>query len=250
MSGVRTISLGRDLLTNRILVRGGPYPLPVRSSKYNAALLGPIVQSSSTLAEVLRRLGLPATGGNYRHISGRIRQTNLDISHFGTRTLAARCAAVTTERLAQLVQESTSIAQVLTRLELPTNGRSHREITRRIRNLAIDKAHLRGHGWSRGETKASHPAVARISQRQRFQDAKVFVENASLTGGKSLTPRLLAMGWSYRCAWCEIAEWRGKALVLHLDHINGINNDNRLLNLRFLCPNCHSQTDTYGRRRR
>ena len=33
---------------------------------------------------------------------------------------------------------------------------------------------------------------------------------------------------------------------MHLDHINGVNNDNRICNLRFLCPNCHSQTDTYG----
>jgi 5-methylcytosine-specific restriction endonuclease McrA len=38
--------------------------------------------------------------------------------------------------------------------------------------------------------------------------------------------------------------------VLHLDHINGINNDNRRENLRFLCPNCHSQTPTYGNRAR
>jgi transposase len=39
--------------------------------------------------------------------------------------------------------------------------------------------------------------------------------------------------------------WAGKAVVLHLDHINGINNDHRLENLRWLCPNCHSQTETY-----
>jgi hypothetical protein len=54
----------------------------------------------------------------------------------------------------------------------------------------------------------------------------------------------------YRCAWCDIAAWRGQTLVLHLDHINGVSNDNRLANLRWLCPNCHSQTDTYCNRRR
>lgn len=49
----------------------------------------------------------------------------------------------------------------------------------------------------------------------------------------------------YMCDECGISEWKGNSLSLHLDHINGINNDNRLDNLRFLCPNCHSQTDTY-----
>ncbi|MGE0542259.1 MAG: HNH endonuclease [Dehalococcoidia bacterium] len=48
-----------------------------------------------------------------------------------------------------------------------------------------------------------------------------------------------------QCAICGISEWCGKPLTLHLDHINGKNNDDRLENLRLLCPNCHSQTDTY-----
>ena len=50
----------------------------------------------------------------------------------------------------------------------------------------------------------------------------------------------------YMCNECGISEWKGNSLSLHLDHINGINNDNRLDNLRFLCPNCHSQTDTFA----
>ena len=49
----------------------------------------------------------------------------------------------------------------------------------------------------------------------------------------------------YECSKCGINEWNGKMLSLHLDHINGVNNDHRLENLRFLCPNCHSQTETY-----
>ena len=49
----------------------------------------------------------------------------------------------------------------------------------------------------------------------------------------------------YQCGICELKEWNGKQLSLHLDHINGKNGDHRLENLRFLCPNCHSQTDTY-----
>tara|TARA_R110000782_G_C14551666_1_gene385044 strand:- start:64 stop:516 length:453 start_codon:yes stop_codon:yes gene_type:complete len=47
------------------------------------------------------------------------------------------------------------------------------------------------------------------------------------------------------CEVCELSEWNGKPISCHLDHINGINNDHRLENLRMICPNCHSQTDTY-----
>ena len=50
---------------------------------------------------------------------------------------------------------------------------------------------------------------------------------------------------SYKCGGCGISEWNNRKLALHLDHINGKNSDHRLENLRFLCPNCHSQTATY-----
>src|ERR1700678_1286354 len=57
-----------------------------------------------------------------------------------------------------------------------------------------------------------------------------------------------------RCGECGLSEWRGKPLsahidhITHIDHINGIKTDNRLEKLRMLCPNCHSQTETYGGR--
>jgi len=51
----------------------------------------------------------------------------------------------------------------------------------------------------------------------------------------------------YKCDQCGLDQfWNNKQISLQLDHINGINNDNRIENLRFLCPNCHSQTTNYA----
>jgi 5-methylcytosine-specific restriction endonuclease McrA len=61
--------------------------------------------------------------------------------------------------------------------------------------------------------------------------------------------KLLREGYlTDRCARCGISEWRGERLVIQIDHINGVKNDWRIENLRMLCPNCHSQTETYGGR--
>lgn len=63
--------------------------------------------------------------------------------------------------------------------------------------------------------------------------------------------RLLRAGLlENRCSECGLSEWRGKPLSIHVDHVNGIASDHRLENLRMLCPNCHSQTETYGGKNR
>lgn len=64
-----------------------------------------------------------------------------------------------------------------------------------------------------------------------------------------LKGRLLREGLKEnRCEICGISEWQGRPINVQLHHKNGDGLDNRLINLEFLCPNCHSQTDTYGGR--
>ena len=65
----------------------------------------------------------------------------------------------------------------------------------------------------------------------------------------SIKRRLLELGLlKESCSCCGVAEWLGKPLSIHIDHINGMKDDWRLENLRMLCPNCHSQTATFSGR--
>lgn len=217
----------------------------MRSTKYDAARLGPIVASSSSMSEVMRKLGLTASGGNHRMISARVRVAGLDTSHFRRKRLTATIDALPRDSLGGLVRDSRSVAQVLAALGLPTVGRPHHELTRRLARDGFDTSHFRGVGWAKGETKASDPGVARSSRGNTRRNDEVFVENSPEISGPRIVRRLLALGWIYACRVCNIGAWLDAPLALHLDHINGVHNDNRFTNLRLLCPNCHSQTPTY-----
>jgi Zn finger protein HypA/HybF involved in hydrogenase expression len=69
-------------------------------------------------------------------------------------------------------------------------------------------------------------------------------ENGKVPSWKALK-NIIIEERGYKCEVCGISEWNNKNLVLELDHINGLHTNNELDNLRIICPNCHSQTDTY-----
>ena len=77
--------------------------------------------------------------------------------------------------------------------------------------------------------------------------SKILIENSTYHNISCLKKRLITEGvLEYKCAKCgNTGEWMNEKLVLELDHIDGVNNNHTISNLRFLCPNCHAQTKTY-----
>jgi ribosomal protein L44E len=101
-----------------------------------------------------------------------------------------------------------------------------------------------------GNQKAAAMVVEWVKQNQTVPNEKVFCENASIAR-HHVKKKILQQGLiKYECEICKNnGTWLGKPLVLLLDHKNGVNNDNRLENLRFICSNCDSQLPTYKNRR-
>lgn len=87
--------------------------------------------------------------------------------------------------------------------------------------------------------------------KKKFPNDKIFVENSTyarhLIKKRIINEKLI----DYNCSMCGIeAVWNDKPMPLILDHINGVNNDNRLENLRFVCSNCDTQLPTYKSKNR
>lgn len=101
-------------------------------------------------------------------------------------------------------------------------------------------------GITKTSGKMFHGLV-KLSKSRRYPDEAVFVENSTFPRHRLKYRLITEKIIEYVCQLCGLCgEWNGKKLSLQLDHTNGVNNDNRLHNLRFLCPNCHSQQDTYA----
>lgn len=143
----------------------------------------------------------------------------------------------TKEQLENAVFSSTSIRQVLSKLNLKEAGGNYKQISKYIEFFEIDNTHFTGKLWSKGR---------KLEGKPRIPITEVLVKNSNYQSYK-LKRRLLNLGIKKQqceeCGWSKIAS--DGRIPLELHHKNGDSRDNTLENLEILCPNCHSLRPNY-----
>ena len=143
---------------------------------------------------------------------------------------------ITKKEMIEVLDNSKSLREAMIKFGFSTNGSSaYSSFKNKIMYLGLEIPNYTYYGDNTNK------------RNKRMNNVDIFIENSTYPRQRLKNRVIKDNLIEYKCSKCNnIGEWNGEKLSLHIDHINGVNNDNRLFNLRFLCPNCHSQTETYA----
>lgn len=186
-----------------------------------------------TMADLCRALGIVPRGANYETVRDYAQRQGVDLAdHLRSRTHRfGRSEA----DVAAAVADNKSMAAAIRQLgERPHTG-TYKRLRQEVARLDLPTDHWTGQGWCLGR---------KFPERKRPIDD--YLVSGRLVASAKLRARLIEDGVKeHRCEACGMSEWHGRPIPLELDHINGDRTDNRLVNLRLICPNCHAFTSTY-----
>lgn len=142
----------------------------------------------------------------------------------------------TEKELIEAVNASGSMRQLMAVLGYRQSGQTAKMLKKKIVELGLE------------------PPKGGDHARRRRELSDILVEDSTYVTAGNLKPRLIRAGHlEAKCygLGCSVTdEWLGKPITLQLEHVNGVHTDNRVENLILLCPNCHTQTSTWGRKTR
>lgn len=148
--------------------------------------------------------------------------------------------AMDSDKFAEIIRTSLNYTDALKHFNLDNKGNNHKTLKKRCDEEGLSHTHLK-----EGGRKAQTQALRMRNKAIPLEE--VMVENSTYSRTHLKNRLIQNKVIPYECRECgRPPTWRGKSLSLVLDHINGVSNDHRLENLRFLCPNCNSQTETFA----
>lgn len=148
----------------------------------------------------------------------------------------------TKELLESTVSESKSMIDLIRKLNVKYTGGTYSHIKSKMIRWGIDFSH-----FSRKGVNKNKPSTNKLHWRDVLIDNRLNRKEDS----KRLRNALIESGEKYECKNCGCGpSWNNQPLVIQIDHIDGNPKNNTKENLRFLCPNCHSQTNNFGSKNR
>jgi hypothetical protein len=200
-----------------------------------------IVKRNKSWSGVVRELELDVTGWNIQATKKLVANTGIDTSHFVGRNHERK---YTSDILKEAVKDSVSYADLCRRLGIKATGGNVSHLKKRIKEYNLDTSHFMD------RKTISRKAVEQHNQNKKKTAEEILIERESgnRRNAYHLRRSLLEMGREYKCEadGCNVnGSWAGNPITLQIHHINGNVLDDRVENLKFLCPNCHSQTDNW-----
>lgn len=139
------------------------------------------------------------------------------------------------------VVDCTSFAQLARILGKKPIGSTITHLSKRCKDLGVDVGHFTGQAWAKNKPAKNKLAAVDILVMRKPEQGREDVSR--------LRRAMIEVGMEEVCGECGLSTtWNGKPLRLQVDHIDGQYWNNLEGNLRFMCPNCHTQTDTWGYR--
>lgn len=199
--------------------------------RYSEAEARAAIESAETWKQVLEALDYPYYGKNIQTVRKWAARWGIDVSHLPSGRSGLHHRYTPSEARAA-IGASRSWAEALRRLGYCHTGANPKTLQKRAREWGISTAHFDG------------GASARVPRRKPKPLSEILIERSTYSRS-SLKQRLFGAGLKERrCELCGQGElWHGKRIGLILDHANGVRDDNRLENLRIICPNCAAGLD-------